>query len=63
VLSSRILEICSGYNDFLDNQEGGEALGAQAGPAAIADVVKSGGFSHFRTAIATPFNLVFEARP
>jgi ubiquinone/menaquinone biosynthesis C-methylase UbiE len=45
------------------SQTGGEALGAQAGPAAIADVVTSGGFTRFRTAAATPFNLVFEARP
>lgn len=45
------------------SQQGGEALGAQAGPAAIAEVVESGGFTRFRTATATPFNLVFEARP
>lgn len=45
------------------SQEGGEALGAQAGPAVIEDVVTSGGFRRFRTATATPFNLVFEARP
>lgn len=44
------------------SQEGGEALGAQAGPAAIAEVVKSGGFAQLRTAVATPFNLVLEAR-
>jgi ubiquinone/menaquinone biosynthesis C-methylase UbiE len=45
------------------SQNGGEALGAQAGPAAIAEIAKSGGFTRFRTAAATPFNLVFEARP
>jgi ubiquinone/menaquinone biosynthesis C-methylase UbiE len=45
------------------SQTGGEALGAQAGPAAIAEVAQSGGFTRFRTAAATPFNLVFEARP
>jgi len=45
------------------SQDGGESLGAQAGPAAIAEIAKSGGFTRFRTAAATPFNLVFEARP
>jgi SAM-dependent methyltransferase len=45
------------------SQPGGEALGAQAGPAAIGAVAKDGGFTRFRTAAATPFNLVFEARP
>ena len=45
------------------SQEVGLALGAQAGPAKIGDVVNAGGFSRFRTAAETPFNLVFEARP
>jgi len=44
-------------------QEVGLALGAQAGEARIRDVVTSGGFSKFRRAAETPFNLVFEARP
>jgi 2-polyprenyl-3-methyl-5-hydroxy-6-metoxy-1,4-benzoquinol methylase len=44
------------------SQDVGEALGAQAGPAALEDVVKGGGFSSFRIAARTPFNLVFEAR-
>ena len=43
-------------------QDGGYALGAQAGPEAIADVLRLGGFDHVRVAIETPFNLVFEAR-
>jgi SAM-dependent methyltransferase len=43
---------------------GGPALGAQAGEARIRDVVVSeGGFSRFRRATETPFNLVYEARP
>ena len=44
------------------SQEVGLALGAQAGEAQIRDVVKRGGFSKFRRATETPFNLVFEAR-
>ena len=45
------------------SQEVGLALGAQAGQARIGEVVASGGFSRFRRAAETPFNLVFEARP
>ncbi|HET8978817.1 MAG TPA: class I SAM-dependent methyltransferase [Solirubrobacteraceae bacterium] len=45
------------------SQEVGLALGAQAGEARIREVVQAGGFSRFRRAAETPFNLVFEARP
>jgi hypothetical protein len=45
------------------SQEVGAALGAQAGEARIKDVVTKGGFSKFRRAAETPFNLVYEARP
>jgi len=45
------------------SQEVGLALGAQAGEARIRDVVSAGGFTRFRRAAETPFNLVFEARP
>jgi len=45
------------------SQDVGLALGAQAGQARIGDVVAAGGFSRFRRAAETPFNLVFEARP
>lgn len=45
------------------SQEVGAALGAQAGEANIRGVVESGGFTRFRRATQTPFNLVFEARP
>ena len=44
------------------SQEVGLALGAQAGEKRIGDVVRSGGFTHFRRAAQTPFNLVFEAQ-
>ena len=44
-------------------QEVGLALGAQAGEKRIREVVTAGGFSRFRRAAETPFNLVFEARP
>jgi hypothetical protein len=43
------------------SQEVGLALGAQAGEARMRDVVTSGGFTQFRRAAQTPFNLVFEA--
>jgi SAM-dependent methyltransferase len=57
-----------GFSTFLCtpaslSQEVGLALGAQAGPARIGDVVAAGGFGRFRRAAETPFNLVFEARP
>jgi SAM-dependent methyltransferase len=43
--------------------ENGPALGAQAGEQRIKEVVTAAGFSKFRRATQTPFNLVFEARP
>lgn len=43
--------------------EGGHlVLGAQAGETRLAEVFRKAGFSHFRRAFETPFNLVFEAR-
>src|SRR5581483_9064996 len=45
------------------SQEVGLALGAQAGEKRLKEVVTKGGFSHFRRATETPFNLIFEARP
>jgi hypothetical protein len=45
------------------SQEVGTALGAQAGEARLRDVVTAAGFTRFRRATQTPFNLVFEARP
>jgi SAM-dependent methyltransferase len=45
------------------SQEVGAALGAQAGEGRIKGVVTGGGFTRFRRATQTPFNLVFEARP
>jgi 2-polyprenyl-3-methyl-5-hydroxy-6-metoxy-1,4-benzoquinol methylase len=45
------------------DQEVGLALGAQAGEARLRDVVTAGGFTRFRRATETPFNLVLEARP
>ena len=44
-------------------QEVGAALGAQAGEERIRKVVTSGGFTRFRRAAQTHFNLIFEARP
>ncbi|HEX6278496.1 MAG TPA: class I SAM-dependent methyltransferase, partial [Pyrinomonadaceae bacterium] len=45
------------------SQEVGLGLGAQAGEAKLRDVATQGGFSKFRRATETPFNLVLEARP
>ena len=45
------------------SQDVGLALGAQAGPARISEVVTEAGFTRFRRAAETPFNLVLEARP
>jgi hypothetical protein len=43
-------------------QEVGTALGAQAGEARLRDIVTKAGFTHFRRATETPFNLIFEVR-
>lgn len=45
------------------SQEVGLALGAQAGEARMRDVVLKGGFSQFRRATETPFNLIYEVKP
>jgi hypothetical protein len=45
------------------SQPGGYALGAQAGEAAIRQITTDAGFTRFRRAAETPFNLVYEVRP
>lgn len=45
------------------SQEVGLALGAQAGPKRLEAVCREAGFTRFRKATETPFNLIFEARP
>lgn len=45
------------------SQEVGLCLGAQAGEKRIGDVIASAGFTRFRRATETPFNIVYEARP
>jgi SAM-dependent methyltransferase len=42
--------------------EGGDALGAQAGEARLAQVFAEAGFGHWRRASESPFNLILEAR-
>jgi hypothetical protein len=37
-------------------------LGAQAGEARLAEVFRTAGFTRFRRAAETPFNLILEAR-
>ena len=46
------------------SQETGAALGAQAGEARLREIVtQGGGFTRFRRATETPFNMILEARP
>lgn len=57
-----------GFSTFLCvpnamSQPGGYSLGAQAGEQAIAQLVERAGFTRFRRAAQTPFNIVYEARP
>ncbi|MCB2252237.1 methyltransferase domain-containing protein [Pseudomonas chlororaphis] len=44
------------------SQEVGLGLGAQAGEARLREVFREAGFSQFRRAAQTPFNLILEAR-
>jgi SAM-dependent methyltransferase len=45
------------------SQEVALCLGAQSGEKRIREVVTAAGFSRFRRAAETPFNIVYEARP
>lgn len=45
------------------SQDGGIALGAQAGPARLREVLAAGGFASVDVAAQTEVNLVLEARP
>jgi hypothetical protein len=45
------------------SQEVGLALGTQAGPARIRQVVTDGGFTRFARVAETPFHQVLEVRP
>jgi SAM-dependent methyltransferase len=44
-------------------QPGGHSLGAQAGPERLGAVLTEAGFRQWRATVATPFNVVLEARP
>jgi SAM-dependent methyltransferase len=44
------------------SENGTHVLGAQAGEARLGDLARASGFSRFRSAMQTPFNLVLEAR-
>jgi SAM-dependent methyltransferase len=44
------------------SQEVGLGLGAQAGESRLQEVFRQAGFTRFRRATATPFNLIFEVR-
>jgi SAM-dependent methyltransferase len=43
--------------------DGGAALGAQAGATRLAHVLEKAGFRHVRVAAQTPFNIIIEAKP
>lgn len=45
------------------SEEVGLALGAQAGEQRLGEVLREAGFTRFRRATETPFNLILEARP
>ncbi|UBU09143.1 class I SAM-dependent methyltransferase [Nonomuraea gerenzanensis] len=45
------------------SQEGGYALGAQAGEEPVRRLAAEAGFGRFRRVAQTPFNIVYEARP
>ena len=45
------------------SQEVGVGLGAQAGEARLREVFREAGFTRFRRATETPFNLICEAKP
>jgi ubiquinone/menaquinone biosynthesis C-methylase UbiE len=45
------------------SQPGGYSLGAQAGEAAIRQVVTEAGFTRFRRAAVAPVNMIYEVRP
>lgn len=45
------------------SQDVGLAIGTQAGPARLRDVVTTGGFTRFAQVAQTPFNQVLEVRP
>ena len=45
------------------SQEVGLGLGAQAGERRLREVAEEAGFTRFRRATETPFNLVLELRP
>lgn len=47
-------------NSLADN---GPALGAQAGEKRIKEIVEAAGFTKFRRATQTPFNIIYEAKP
>ena len=45
------------------SQDVGLAIGTQAGPARLRDVVTAAGFTRFSAVAGTPFNTVYEVRP
>jgi hypothetical protein len=44
------------------SEEPGLALGARAGPARLADILRAAGFAGVRVAYESPFNIVLEGR-
>ncbi len=50
------------FDAFHVSQPGRAGLGAQAGEARLAEVLRAAGFGDVRRAAETPLNLVLEAR-
>ncbi len=50
-------------NALTQNGGGHRPLGAQAGPGRLRNVVEAAGFTRFRWAAETPFNVVLDIRP
>jgi 2-polyprenyl-3-methyl-5-hydroxy-6-metoxy-1,4-benzoquinol methylase len=44
------------------SEKGSHVLGAQAGEARLAEIFRKAGFTRFRKAMETPFNLILEAK-
>jgi 2-polyprenyl-3-methyl-5-hydroxy-6-metoxy-1,4-benzoquinol methylase len=44
------------------SEKGSHVLGAQAGEARLAEIFRKAGFTRFRRAMETPFNMILEAR-
>jgi SAM-dependent methyltransferase len=56
-------QLCTPNALSQQDRPGAQALGAQAGPARLREVLEAAGFTRVRVAAETPVNLVLEAKP